>query len=128
MYVQLYTPADLKYLSEIRGWVGSTMSHSGTDDKSVRSMELAVSEVTANAIEHGSPLGKENQVTIEIDDTDQYTSVTVSDQGGGLSEELTDALDDAERGRGHSITQVICDEVTYRPTEAGLSVTMVINK
>lgn len=92
-------------------------------------IELAVGEACANAIEHGSPQGAQNEFVLRCFTADGSELVfEVEDEGSGFSlagQHLTSPPDlEAEGGRGLFLINQIMDQVAVRRTPHGLSVRM----
>ena len=65
-------------------------------------LELVVSELVTNAVEHGR-----GDIRIEVTHTDREVRGFVSDRGSGFAYELRDFADTRDRGRGLAIVDAL---------------------
>jgi len=91
---------------------------------------FCVLEAAANAVNHGNKNNRDKQVRIVFDDRDDRVVVDVEDEGNGFDPEL---VPDPTRsynistpgGRGVFFMKQMMDEVKFRRTDTGFSVTLV---
>jgi anti-sigma regulatory factor (Ser/Thr protein kinase) len=94
-----------------------------TDDARLDDIELAVAEVLANAIEHGSDAG--GHVHLELEVRPDEVAVRVTDAGCGQIpardrvEGRDPATSAAERGRGLWLLYRLADRASFRRTATG---------
>jgi len=110
----------------------------GMKDHDVESLTLVVSELLANAIDHGGgnaaltedELDREVRVKLDLALNQMEWSLSVTDQGGGDPEEVQKIIDGNEfpdleddRGRGIYLTRQMVDQmvVTRSPEGQGLT-------
>ena len=113
----LLIDADVRRVREAREWAASAARDFGFQHDDCYQVKLAVSEVVANAIEHGSttqedPIrisirGEEGALVIEVHDTGVF--VGAGEAAGEMS----------ERGRGLELVALMMDEVELTPGEDG---------
>ncbi len=113
----LWIEADVRQVREARDWAASAAREFGFEHDDCYQVKLAVSEVVANAIQHGSS------------DVEDPIRISVRAQGGALVFEVLDtgvfvgsdeaAGDMAERGRGLELVAMMMDEVELTPGEEG---------
>jgi anti-sigma regulatory factor (Ser/Thr protein kinase) len=103
--------------------------HSRQERLEIDLIELAVGEACANAVEHGSPRGVQNEFVLRCFAADRTELIfEVEDEGVGFS--LTrlklSALPnlESEGGRGLFLINQIMDQVAIRRTARGLSLQM----
>jgi anti-sigma regulatory factor (Ser/Thr protein kinase) len=117
-------PADLRHLRGAREFAESAARDFGLDGEGAYRAKLAISEVVANAVVHGSR------------DPEDPIELTAADEGGALAFYVKDtgrfvprvpargAL--PERGRGLDFVRTVMDEVDIRPGSDGTTVRLVL--
>jgi anti-sigma regulatory factor (Ser/Thr protein kinase) len=108
-------------LSSARHRVQEWLARVGVPDPPRSDIVLAVNEVVANAIEHGSAFDPSMLVSVEASFRDPELTVSVSDRGHWRSD-LERA--DTERGRGLPIVERLSDNVRIETGAPGTTVTM----
>jgi anti-sigma regulatory factor (Ser/Thr protein kinase) len=103
--------------------------HSWHDPLEIDLIELAIGEACANAIEHGSPRGVQNEFVLRCFAADGTELVfEVEDEGVGfaVTDQTLSHMPDlnSEGGRGLFLINQIMDQVAIRRTNRGLSVCM----
>ena len=93
---------------------------------------IAIHELTANAIEHGNHFHPDKQVKVDLTIADgKYITASIEDQGEGFNwkkgrkEPSIKLNSEEDRGRGISISQVVCDNIYYN--YKGNKVYIIIN-
>jgi anti-sigma regulatory factor (Ser/Thr protein kinase) len=136
---ELRIPGDLVYLRPVRAFIRELAESIGFRRERISDIELAVDEVFANAIEHGS-LGSESRIVMKCLPTHEMISVVVSDTGQGRNPntEWIDAWSDAvrgkirpwaERGRGLLLARALADEMSMESNSVGgVDVHLVVYK
>ena len=137
--MELKVSSDMVYLRPIRTFMRELAENMGFCREKASDIELAVDEVLANAIEHGST-GVESPVIIQCLSTDEMMKIIVSDAGCGedVSIEWVSAWVDAvrdetesgtERGHGLLLAHNLADEMSMEPNPTGgIDVHLVIYK
>ena len=137
--MELRTPSDMIYLRPVRAFVRELAENIGFNHERASDIELALDEVFANAIEHGSADAK-SPVVIRCLPTDRMMKITVSDTGSGnasnrkLASAWTNAVKEktksqTERGHGLLLAHNLTDEISMEPNPTGgIDVHMVIYK
>ncbi|MBN1980008.1 MAG: ATP-binding protein, partial [Chitinivibrionales bacterium] len=120
-------PVQIQYLSSyeeieyVSARILKDMDHNGFSDESIRRMKLSITELVANAIDHGNKNSSLKRVTLGHCLEPQRITVAVLDEGEGfdpdtvvdptLPENLT-----KDHGRGLFIVKNYCDEITFNST------------
>ena len=127
---ELRIPSDLIYLRPVRSFMRELAENTGFSHEKVSDIELAVDEIFANAIEHGSA-GPGSQIVIHCLSTDEMMKIVVSDAGRGKDSEPAvwlDAWSDVikektqpgtERGHGLFLVYNLADEMGIEPNSMG---------
>ncbi|MDP2211046.1 MAG: ATP-binding protein [Candidatus Aquicultor sp.] len=96
------------------------------DEKQLFDLQVAVGEAAANAIEHGSPLGRENTVRLKATCDSEYLTVTIKDEGrfrrcvhGPNGDEVN------FRGRGIPLMLALMEKVAIDEAKDGTCVMLV---
>ncbi|UXA20375.1 ATP-binding protein [Mycobacterium sp. SMC-4] len=108
----------LDQLQQVLDDVWSTHS---IDDVVRMHIELAVSEIAANIIEH-SDNGKAVRLRMDVNILPDAVRITFTDDGHPAPVDLTRVSmpdENAERGRGLAIAHRVLDEFSYRRDEHG---------
>lgn len=118
--LELETVTGPETLDEIQRMLETAWSAGEVSETTRMYMELAVSEIGANIIEHsggGKPVRLHMSVTLD----DDHVSVSFTDDGHPAPVELHGGLPSefSERGRGLAIAHRVLDELTYRHDEGG---------
>ncbi len=109
--------ADPERLGEAREWAHRAASRAGLDETDCYQVKLAVSEVVANAIQHGSK-GSSDQIGIAAFKADDSLVFEVRDSGTFVAP-LNRATIDDESGRGLELVTLMMDEVHISSTGDG---------
>jgi serine/threonine-protein kinase RsbW len=121
----LTLPRDEQTVPVARHIVRNAMEQVGVEETCVYDVELALSEACTNVLLHSGP---GDQYVVRLDLEDRIGVIRVIDVGHGFDSarlQATDALPEAERGRGLGLMHALVDRVqfTTRP-EAGTIVTL----
>lgn len=126
--IQFRIPADPKYISTIRRAICSIANSLGFPRENVDDIELSVAEALANAVEHGSPYSKGNNVMIVCQVCDDKLVIDVRDEGPGFAPPSCDAEPFSEHGRGLRMIYDLMDRVKIDHTSRGSRIRMVKEK
>lgn len=127
--MELRIPSNMIYLKPVRAFVKELAENTGFGHEKANDIELAVDEVIANAIEHGSA-DTESPVVIQCLPTDEMIKITISDTGsGGVPNKKwisawTDAVKEktrsgTERGHGLLLAHNLADEMRMETNPTG---------
>lgn len=110
----ILVPATLPSISVVRTAIRHALDRCGWNDETASQVVLAVSEATANAIEHGSRPGELVEVVYQIDS--EHASIHVLDEGDGPAW-VPPAVHrlpahHSDRGRGLYLIQHLTDRFT----------------
>ncbi len=97
----------------------------GEDERD--SLAIAITEVVANAINHGNKRAKDKNVHVKFITTQKSFIIHVKDEGEGFNpDELADPLKPEnllkESGRGIFIVKTLIDDVQYKFRKTGTEV------
>ena len=109
--------ADVRRVREAREWAASAARDFGFQHDDCYQVKLAVSEVVANAIQHGSS-GPEDPIRITIRAAEGALVFEVLDTGVFVGADEA-AGEMSERGRGLELVALMMDEVELTPGEKG---------
>ena len=107
----------------LRSTVQSLLRDRGHPESWVAAVVLGLDEVVMNSIQHGSCLGGDVEVELQLSAGELV--IEVSDRGGGTngqpcnSDDAGLPVDEAECGRGLFLTQQAMDEVSYHERKGG---------
>lgn len=133
--VELLIPPRNDHLALVRRVVSAAAA---TDEalsaRRIDDLSLAVSEACANAIDAQRAIEAAAPVAIRIELDDRVVAVTVTDHAGGFSPDDVDPLpsvDDPgrlrhEHGLGLPLIRSLSESVTFRSTDDGTEVRMVV--
>lgn len=122
---QLVIPSLGSKLAQVRQFVEKVAQQVGFSEAEVFDIKVAVGEACANAIEHGSPLGKANKVTIDIHYNNNCLLIEVKDEG--VFKPRFPAFDSQlnYRGRGIPFMLALMDEVEIKESPHGTTVKLM---
>ena len=109
--------ADPERLGEAREWAHRAASQAGLDESDSYQVKRAVSEVVANAIQHGSK-SRGDQIGIAAFEAEGSLIFEVRDNGT-FEAPLNRATIDSESGRGLELVTLMMDEVHISSTGEG---------
>lgn len=110
--------ADPGRLHDARDWARQAAADAGFEEPDCYQVRLAMSEVVANAIRHGSR-ARSDEIRLEAFEDDGALVFEVCDTGTFAAWPPVAADPDAENGRGLELLSLIMDEVHLTSTAAG---------
>jgi anti-sigma regulatory factor (Ser/Thr protein kinase) len=113
--------ADRDGVGPARHRVQAWLERAGIRARLAEQIIVAVNEVIANAVEHGSDFDPTKLVTVEGSLRDRQLVVTVTDDGQWRPGVQQDA---PERGRGFVMIEQLCDDVRIETGPFGTAVTL----
>lgn len=133
--VELEIPAEPEFVGLVRLFVSSlaTTRRELADDR-IDDLKLAVSEACTNAIDAHSESDTDDRVVVTWADGDDRLEVAVEDRGPGFDlsslpqhPPVTDPERlNFERGLGIPLIRSLVDEVDFKTSESGTTVTLVL--
>jgi anti-sigma regulatory factor (Ser/Thr protein kinase) len=114
---ELSIDADVRRVREAREWAARAARDFGFQHDACYQVKLAVSEVVANAIQHGSS-GPEDRIRLSIRAAEGALVFEVLDTGVFVGADEA-AAEMSERGRGLELVALMMDEVELTPGEEG---------
>lgn len=117
-------PSNLSNLAEARRFVAETAAECGFGEDDIYAIKLATGEAVANAVEHGSPDGEANCVTITCLRKKNNFLVVVKDEGHFKKRVPGPSGEDNYRGRGIPLMLAVMDKVTIDEKSDGTRVTL----
>lgn len=117
--------SDSANLSVIRNHVKQIGEHCNLSEKQLFDLQVAVGEATANAVEHGSPLGPENSVNITASCDGGSLTIVVKDEGKFKRRLPHPGTEMSFRGRGIPLMLALMDRVTIDEAKDGTRVVLV---
>lgn len=112
-------------VAEVRSKVADIARRFGFSDSEIFDIKVAVGEACANAVEHGSPEGRQNDVVVSCHIQGQALIIEVSDQGAFKPRFPTFDSRLNYRGRGLPFMLALMDDVEIKESEAGTTVRLV---
>lgn len=123
--IVLTVRSDARYLSLIRRVTSDMCESFGLTDMVVDGVKLAVGEAVANAMEHGSPNGGNDSVTIIFGRADDSLRVEVIDEGPGLCLPIDiRKCRRRNRGFGLKLMRSLMDSVHFEDAAQGTHLVM----
>lgn len=113
----LWIDADVRRVREAREWAATAARDFGFHHEDCYQVKLAISEVVANAIQHGSR-GPEDPIRISVRARGGALTFEVLDTGVFVGPEEA-ASELSERGRGLELVALMMDEVELTPGSDG---------
>lgn len=118
--------SDIRYLSLVRAVTGEIARKLCLDPMCEYEVKLAVGEACANAIEHGSPRGSLDQVTVKFSSSARQLRIEVADSGPGCWPTLQDrSSGQALRGYGIRVMRAVMDRVDFVCDRHGTRVLLI---
>jgi anti-sigma regulatory factor (Ser/Thr protein kinase) len=113
----LWIGADVRRVREAREWAARAAREFGFPQDDCYQVKLAVSEVVANAIQHGSRTPEDPiRISIRADDAALHFEVLDTGVFRGIDEQAGEL---SERGRGLEVVALMMDEVELTPGRNG---------
>jgi serine/threonine-protein kinase RsbW len=132
--VRLEIPAQPAFVGVARSVVAAVASSlEGIDDDRLEDLRVAVSEACTNAVEAHRRDSVEDRVIIRCSTTDDELQICIEDSGGGFDPSdvpeppgPNEGPTSSERGWGIQLIQALVDEATFRQTETGTAVDLIV--
>lgn len=121
----LRIPSQGSKVAGVRRKVADIARRFGFSDSEIFDIKVAVGEACANAVEHGSPEGRQNDVIVNCHVEGQALIIEVSDQGAFKPRFPTFDSRLNYRGRGLPFMLALMDDVEIQETEIGTTVRLV---
>ena len=114
------TAADLEHLAAMRERVVGLLQDVGLDESSLFDIKVAVGEALANAVRHGSPMGTDDDVVVQVEVFADRVAIAVTASGCGF-DGSPKASDDvyASSGRGIMFMRALMDSVQFFRCDGG---------
>jgi serine/threonine-protein kinase RsbW len=112
----------------IRNYVGALAREMSFSEACVRDILIAVSEAATNALKHGSPLGRADEIGVCCRSEVDRLVIEVTDRGAGfdpLSVPVPVAEQLREGGMGIFFMRTLMDEVSFDCSHGGTTVRLV---
>ena len=118
---KLVIPSRPEHLHAVRELVENTASQAGLPPHEVQRVVTAAFEAVVNAATHGSPLGPENTITVEVYVYTDRLVIEVVDQGPGFKDTRPRQMPGAasNRGRGIPLMRALMDKVEITNYDGG---------
>ena len=128
--VQLSFPARAEYLILGRLALAGVARAVAIDDEVLADLKLVVTEACGNVVRHAYAAdGDDGRVHLAIDVTEGQATISVADDGIGLSSQTVPAPEELpESGMGLAIIAAIADEVEIGPSGANGGTTLTVRK
>ena len=132
--VRLEIPAQPAFVGVVRSVVAAiASSFDNIDDDRLEDLRVAVSEACTNAVEAHRRDSLDDRVTVRCSATDNELTICIEDRGGGFDPSdvpeppgPNEGPTSAERGWGIQLIQALVDDVTFRQTDAGTAVDLIV--
>jgi anti-sigma regulatory factor (Ser/Thr protein kinase) len=110
---KIIIPSKLEHLPRVRDLVESMAEQAGFSPQETQRIVTAAFEAVANAVTHGSPVGAENTVCVDVLVYPDKMVVEVADQGPGFGKVSSREMPDvsSSRGRGIPLMHTLVDDV-----------------
>lgn len=118
----LRIPSDPSKLPQVRRFIERFMRQCLFDPDSIGEVKVAVGEACANAMEHGSPEGKKNKISVVCQCADGSFMVEVVDEGRFKRTLRPENGRHGPRGRGIFLMLALMDKVVIDEGEDGTTV------
>ena len=82
--LSIWLRSDTKYVSAIRGLLSAVCADTRLGEEELEELKIAVGEAVCNAIEHGSPHGRDDYIRVTCSIGPTGVTVSVFDTGGGF--------------------------------------------
>lgn len=111
-------------LAAVRNFVAEVADSCGFDSHLIYDIKVAVGEAIANAVEHGSPLGKANRVKVVCDCAGDTLNIKIIDQGVFKRSLPNPEENVSYRGHGILLMLALMDKVTIDESAQGTTVSL----
>ena len=123
--IVLTLKSDPRYLSLLRGVTADICGELGLACEVIDGVKLAVGEGVANAMEHGSPNGMADSITVVFVKTEDGLRIEVIDQGPGVCMPVnTRRCRRRNRGFGLRLIRNLMDKVEFLDVPKGAHLVM----
>jgi len=123
--IVLTLKSDPRYLSLLRGVTADICGELGLACEVIDGVKLAVGEGVANAMEHGSPNGRADSITVMFVKTEDGLRIEVIDQGPGVCMPVnTRRCRRRNRGFGLRLIRNLMDKVEFLDVPKGAHLVM----
>lgn len=123
--LELHVPAEPRVVQNVREQFEEFIRPLHLTADEVDSLKVALSEACSNAVCHGSPRGRRNQVHLRFAFDEEQLVIEIVDEGKGFRPSQI-ALPDYEEwkpsGRGLFLMQALMDDVEFEPCRSGTRV------
>lgn len=109
----------------LRHFVGEFVRDCGFDDNEVFDIVLAAGEACSNAYQHGSPLKKENNITVVCKCGREALEIRIRDEGIFKKEASMRTNSEGIRGRGIMIMLSLMDKIEIDENTSGTTVSLI---
>ena len=116
--------SDPRLIREVDEFIEARLRRLGLDDSIIADIAICATEIVNNAIEHGNKEDPEKRVVLEMDQTGDSITITISDEGTffdfeGIQSPVAEENLLREVGRGIFIVRQLMDSVHIRQGDNG---------
>jgi anti-sigma regulatory factor (Ser/Thr protein kinase) len=111
-------------LAAVRAFLARKAGACGFDEAAVYDIKVAAGEAIANAIEHGSPKGESNTVTVSCERGDAAFTIRVKDEGVFKRSIPNSGRASDYRGHGILLMLSLMDKVEIDESDRGTTVSL----
>ena len=117
----LTLPSEIEHIPEARRFIEEVARELGCLDQDIADLKIAAGEACANAVEHGSPRGREGKISISVEPDGDMIRVEVRDEGlfrntrGSLEAQM-------HKGRGFFLILALVDRMAVERSPDGTTV------